>query len=141
MSFHYIVWYCMSLYCIVFFAWYRTVMYRCYSAPANYRVVHLVIFIYTSSLQLIHSALQTMLVIFLMLLIVTLFKFFFFNKLFKVWVKSLNGSQHIGASSFSIYLGAKSEDLHRSPLFVWAAISSFAPYLSALALYKFLKAR
>ena len=33
----------MVLYCIGFFARYRTVMYRCYSAPANYRVVHLVI--------------------------------------------------------------------------------------------------
>ena len=75
---------------------------------------------------------MAVLVIFLMMVTVILFK---------VWVKSLNGSQHIGASSFSIFLGAKSEDLHRSPLFVWAAISSFAPYLSALALYKFLKAR
>ena len=35
----------MALYCILFglIARYHTVMYRCYSAPANYRVVHLVI--------------------------------------------------------------------------------------------------
>ena len=50
MVLHVISLYCMVLhgivlYCIVFvfFARYRTVMYRCYSAPANYRVVHLVI--------------------------------------------------------------------------------------------------
>jgi len=44
---HFIVLYGIAWYCIVFvfFARYRTVMYRCYSAPANYRVVHLVIFI------------------------------------------------------------------------------------------------
>ena len=35
-------WYCISFGLI---ARYHTVMYRCYSAPANYRVVHLVIFI------------------------------------------------------------------------------------------------
>ena len=35
-------WYCISFGLI---ARYDTVMYRCYSAPANYRVVHLVIFI------------------------------------------------------------------------------------------------
>ena len=34
-------WYCISFGLI---ARYHTVMYRCYSAPANYRVVHLVIF-------------------------------------------------------------------------------------------------
>ena len=34
-------WYCISFGLI---AWYHTVLYRCYSAPANYRVVHLVIF-------------------------------------------------------------------------------------------------
>ena len=39
---HFIVLYGIAWYC--FFAQYRTVMYRCYSAPANYRVVHLVIF-------------------------------------------------------------------------------------------------
>ena len=33
-------WYCISFGLI---ARYHTVMYRCYSAPANYRVVHLVI--------------------------------------------------------------------------------------------------
>ena len=43
---HFIVLYGIAWYCIVFgfFARHRTVMYRCYSAPANYRVVHLVIF-------------------------------------------------------------------------------------------------
>ena len=43
---HFIALYGIAWYCIVFgfFARYRTVMYRCYSAPANYRVVHLVIF-------------------------------------------------------------------------------------------------
>ena len=56
-------------------------------------------------------------------------------------VKSLNGSQHIGAASAYIFLGAKSEDLHSRPLFVWAALTSIAPYISALALYKILKAR
>ena len=42
---HFIVLYGIAWYCIVFgfFARHRTVMYRCYSAPANYRVVHLVI--------------------------------------------------------------------------------------------------
>ena len=35
-------WYCISFGLI---ARYHTVMYRCYSAPANYRVVHLVILI------------------------------------------------------------------------------------------------
>ena len=42
---HFIALYGIAWYCIVFgfFARYRTVMYRCYSAPANYRVVHLVI--------------------------------------------------------------------------------------------------
>ena len=84
----------------------------------------------------------------------------------KVSVKILNGSEHIGASSFSIFLGAKSEDLtrwgicrtveqrkgkhwrcttknsYRSPWFVWIAVtSSIVPFLSALALYKILKAR
>ena len=59
----------------------------------------------------------------------------------KVVVKSLNGSQHIGASSFFIFLGAKFEDFHRSPLFVWAALASVVPYIFALALYKLLKAR
>ena len=43
MVLHVISLYCMVLLDIVFFAQYRTVMYRCYSAPANYRVVHLVI--------------------------------------------------------------------------------------------------
>merc|ERR1719500_1075986 len=38
-----IAWYCIVF---VFFAPHRTVMYRCYSAPANYRVVHLVILLY-----------------------------------------------------------------------------------------------
>ena len=62
--------------------------------------------------------------------------------LFKVVVKSVNGTlEHIGASSFYIFLGAKSEDLHRSPLFVWAALTSIVSYISALALYKILKAR
>ena len=56
-------------------------------------------------------------------------------------MKSLNGSQHIGASSFFIFLGAKFEDFHRSPLFVWAALASVVPYIFALALYKLLKAR
>ena len=44
---HFIALYGIAWYCIVigFFARYRTVMYRCHSAPANYRVVHLVIFI------------------------------------------------------------------------------------------------
>ena len=59
----------------------------------------------------------------------------------KVVMKSLNGSQHIGASSFFIFLGAKFEDFHRSPLFVWAALASVVPYIVALALYKLLKAR
>ena len=38
----------MAWYCIIFglIARYHTVMYRCNSAPANYRVVHLVIFLY-----------------------------------------------------------------------------------------------
>ena len=62
-------------------------------------------------------------------------------KLSKVVVKSLNGSQHIGAASAYIFLGAKSEDLHKSPLFVWAALASVVPFIFALALYKFLKAR
>ena len=67
--------------------------------------------------------------------------FLVFDNFFKVAVKSVNGSQHIGASSFSIFLGAKSDDLHSRPLFVWAALTSIAPYISALALYKILKAR
>ena len=43
---HLIVYYGMAWYCISFgvIARYHTVMYSCYSAPANYRVVHLVIF-------------------------------------------------------------------------------------------------
>ena len=43
---HLIIFYGMAWYCISFglIARYHTVMYRCYSAPANYRVVHLVIF-------------------------------------------------------------------------------------------------
>ena len=62
--------------------------------------------------------------------------------LFKVVVKSVNGTlEHIGASSFYIFLGAKSEELHQSPLFVWAALTSIAAYISSLALYKILKAR
>ena len=36
-----------------------------------------------------------------------------FLLLSKVSVKMLNGSEHIGASSFSIFLGAKLEDLTR----------------------------
>ena len=45
---HFIVLYGIAWYCIVFvfFARHRTVMYRCNSAPANYRVVHLVILSY-----------------------------------------------------------------------------------------------
>ena len=60
---------------------------------------------------------------------------------FKVVVKSLNGSQHIGAASAYIFLGARSEDFHKSPFFVWAALASIVPYIFALALYKFLTAR
>ena len=47
MSPHYILFYGMAWYCISFglIARYHTVMYRFYSAPANYRVVHLVIFL------------------------------------------------------------------------------------------------
>jgi len=46
-SCNFIVLYGIAWYCIVFvfFARYRTVMYRCNSAPANYRVVHLVILV------------------------------------------------------------------------------------------------
>ena len=43
MSPHCILWYCMVLYFFGFIARYHTVIYRCYSAPANYRVVHIVI--------------------------------------------------------------------------------------------------
>ena len=56
-------------------------------------------------------------------------------------VKSLNGSEHIGAASAYIFLGAKSEDLHKSPFFIWAALASILSYIFVLALYKFLTAR
>merc|ERR550517_634558 len=57
---HLIVYYGMAWYCISFglIARYHTVMYRCYSAPANYRVVHLVILLLydcTIVLALLHT--------------------------------------------------------------------------------------
>ena len=62
---HFIALYGIAWYCIVFgfFARYRTVMYRCYSAPANYRVVHLVILLFTDfgediSITIIYSVLR-----------------------------------------------------------------------------------
>ena len=58
-------WYCISFGLI---ARYHTVMYRCYSAPANYRVVHLVIFMYIvfflvaeNNVILVISVMQSML--------------------------------------------------------------------------------
>ena len=56
-------------------------------------------------------------------------------------VKSLDDNKHIGSASFMIFLGAGPEDLHTSPWFVWSGITSTLAFLSALLLYKILKAR
>ena len=64
-----------------------------------------------------------------------------FPDTFKVVVKNLNGSQHIGTASAYIFLGAESEDLNKSPFFVWAAVASILLYIFALAFYKILTTR
>ena len=61
--------------------------------------------------------------------------------LLKVIVKSLDDNKHIGSASFMIFLGAGPEDLHTSPWFVWSGLTSTLAFLSALLLYKILKAR
>ena len=66
---------------------------------------------------------------------------FFTLILLKVIVKSLDDNKHIGSASFMIFLGAGPEDLHTSPWFVWSGLTSTLAFLSALLLYKILKAR
>ena len=58
---------------------------------------------------IVEVTIMVTLVIFLIAIVVLSTNFL----LSKVSVKMLNGSEHIGASSFSIFLGAKSEDLTR----------------------------
>ena len=73
--------------------------------------------------------------------IFTIFHNFFTLILLKVIVKSLDDNKHIGSASFMIFLGAGPEDLHTSPWFVWSGLTSTLAFLSALLLYKILKAR
>ena len=61
--------------------------------------------------------------------------------LVEVVAKEVEGGGHVGNALAFLYLGAEPEDLHPSAWFLWTALGHISAYITALILYRVIKAR
>ena len=61
--------------------------------------------------------------------------------LVEVMVKEVEDGGHVGNALAFLYLGAEPEDLHPSAWFLWTALGHISAYITALILYRVIKAR